>query len=225
MTIPHITPEQAAIMWNAPETMKSVNAAIDEANAKASELTTTVNGESMTVEKAQALFESTKLTHDWYMPNGSIVPGQTWFGVHNTYTYKLKQPKLKLLDWTLVPIGTMTNMGEFRGYYSGFSNERRFVTELRSSKIGNQHHHEINDLRLAPASEQPWINWRGGECPVPEGVIVEVTLRDGDQLTRLSSDYHWAYGCSQMRSRNIIEYRVTGLTDGYTDDPAKGEQA
>lgn len=62
--IPHLTKAQLTAI--AAGCMSSAyNKRIDAVN-EAAKPRTTVNGESMTVEKAQAVYESTKDTHDWF---------------------------------------------------------------------------------------------------------------------------------------------------------------
>lgn len=50
-----------------------------------------------------------------------------------------------------------------------------------------------------------WIEWRGGECPVDIGTLVEFEMRDGDKDTALSTVLDWPH---ENRSDDIIAYRV-----------------
>ncbi|EPI9101724.1 hypothetical protein ACTBWA_004334 [Salmonella enterica subsp. enterica serovar Newport] len=53
---------------------------------------------------------------------------------------------------------------------------------------------------------EPWIKWRGGECPVPPGVPVEVIYRDNDtQILRSPEAFRWAH---YNAPSDIILYRV-----------------
>ncbi|HHG2178242.1 TPA: hypothetical protein ACPUUO_004789 [Klebsiella pneumoniae] len=66
------------------------------------------------------------------------------------------------------------------------------------------------------AKNEGWIEWGGGECPVPRGTLVDVRYRDGKQLNALSANYgtlnprdasfvFWRnYGCE----KDIIAYRL-----------------
>lgn len=51
-----------------------------------------------------------------------------------------------------------------------------------------------------------WINWRGGECPVPAGTLVNVRLRDGLAI--------WKFDAARLAWNNadspsdIVAYRV-----------------
>ena len=45
-----------------------------------------------------------------------------------------------------------------------------------SNTIGLQY----SSLTLSPAFDQPWLFWQGGDCPIPEGVLVDIAHRDGN---------------------------------------------
>lgn len=54
-----------------------------------------------------------------------------------------------------------------------------------------------------------WIEWNGGECPVPEDMMVEVRFRAGDICDDKNGGY-WTwrqYNCSS----DIVAYRVVQL--------------
>ena len=52
----------------------------------------------------------------------------------------------------------------------------------------------------------PWIEWNGGECPVPPDTLVEVKFRRGDSTSEHpASDYCWRhYG----EDHDIVEYLI-----------------
>lgn len=59
-----------------------------------------------------------------------------------------------------------------------------------------------------------WIEWKGGECPVPSGTVVDVKDRDSFEWTDQTvgadnavSDQFWRHTCF-MPSLHIIAYRV-----------------
>lgn len=53
-----------------------------------------------------------------------------------------------------------------------------------------------------------WIDWSGGECPVPEGTRVEVSFRSGRTNSALTADcWLWSHRNS---AGDIIAYRVIG---------------
>ena len=62
----------------------------------------------------------------------------------------------------------------------------------------------------APTPPQPdddgWIKWEGGECPVPEGTIVEVKFRDGDCEGGFpAGEAGWAH---EWGTADIVAYRI-----------------
>lgn len=61
-----------------------------------------------------------------------------------------------------------------------------------------------------------WIDWPGGECPVPRGTLVDVRYRNGSELFGLPADEsvrnspnaHQAYWDNDDNPRDIIAYRL-----------------
>lgn len=183
---------------------------------------TTVNNISMTVEKAKALFEKTKGTHDWtYVEplgqTGAMYAHWDFLSGFNEspedgYTYIPKQPKLKMIDWAAMPIGVITNKGEFRGVFD--SSSMGVCADILGTTSNNTGVAltcpPTSDLRLAPSGEQKWIAVQDGEIfKAPQGVLVSV---------------RYNAGCTKP-SESVASFKVVGLIDGYTDDPAKREQA
>jgi hypothetical protein len=133
------------------------------------------------------------------------------------YEYELRKsakhpdnikPKKRLIDWLDMPAGTMTNCGELRGFAMStayVSPDYSVVDQIAPSK-----------LRLKEQTE--FTYWPGGECPVPEGVRTEVIYRDGVKKRAYLSDvpHLWKH---ERQDSDIIAYRITGLADGFTDNP------
>jgi hypothetical protein len=103
-----------------------------------------------------------------------------------------------------MPVGVMTNMGEFRGFYkvgnglyvkNGFYviTERKY-TDGDVCRVANQ----AEDMNLSPASEQPWIAVNGKFNKV-EGLIYETKADAG-------------FGTSD---RDIACFKITGIAKGY----------
>jgi hypothetical protein len=156
----------------------------------------------------------TNSSSNWY-----FVETPSWYGDHK---YKLEKsakhpdnikPKKKLIDWSKMPRGTMTNYGEILKAY-----------DKSSQILGTESPFSVSDahtcnLRLAEQTE--FTYWGGGECPVPEGVVVVAVFRRGDSDEGAPSDFEWEhYPESDLNDdRDIIAYRITGLADGWTDNP------
>lgn len=67
---------------------------------------------------------------------------------------------------------------------------------------------EIIALRDGPKNDG-WLEWRGGECPVPARTEVEVRFRNGE--TRRScrpTDRNWGYIGRPSSDWDIVAYRI-----------------
>lgn len=51
-----------------------------------------------------------------------------------------------------------------------------------------------------------WIEWKGGECPVPCDAIVMAKLRDGSCFDQRADDWIWTHYLED--DGDIIAYRV-----------------
>lgn len=68
-----------------------------------------------------------------------------------------------------------------------------------------------SQYEAALAKNDGWIEWGGGECPVPENSLVEVKYRDGTiRDAYKASGYIWAngYGDNETTDSDIIAYRL-----------------
>lgn len=122
-----------------------------------------------------------------------------------------QKPKLKLIDWRKVPIGTMTNLGEvlalrlIRGVYQFLIKDvdKRDYCMFFS----------IENLRIVPATK--WTAIQDEDfAPVYEGFVIEYRYVNGSGL--LAACNHPLPNCAI-----VVAYRVIGIADGYTDDQAK----
>jgi len=61
-----------------------------------------------------------------------------------------------------------------------------------------------------------WHSWQGGECPLPEGFLVELRFRDGNEL---KSGYYSDITCIRWSQDNhesdIIAFKVIGTADTH----------
>jgi hypothetical protein len=145
----------------------------------------------------------------------------SWYGEHK---YELRKsakhpdnikPKKKLIDWSKMPRGTMTNYGEIIGI--AHTNRRSRFIVLGSDKYSSQ---LMLDKELRLAEQTEFTYWGGGECPVPEGVIVEAVFRRGDSDEGSALDFEWQHSPRSCLNddRDIIAYRITGLVNEWTDN-------
>lgn len=56
-----------------------------------------------------------------------------------------------------------------------------------------------------------WIEWKGGECPVPADTLVCVRCRDGYESSRPENACNWRWG-------DVVAYRVVWRSDTHTQD-------
>lgn len=135
----------------------------------------------------------------------------------------LKEDK-GLIDWTKLPEDTLVETTEgLRYFQSSMENHqaRVFVYDYGASSqtAGDM----ICGTSKAKLVEQPEFTvWRGGYCPVPEGVLVEAILRDGTVITQEGATLRWrhkGYGGNyeeDYKEYDIIAYRIIGVADGYS---------
>jgi hypothetical protein len=119
------------------------------------------------------------------------------------------KPKKQLIDWRKMPVGTATNQGNIcsvalEGVYTIYCGRPVLFSD--------------SELRLRPDSD--FTYWGGGACPAPEGVIVKCIFRGGQTSLHLTSadTLRWAHSGG---ADDIIAYRMVGLCEGYTDNPAE----
>jgi hypothetical protein len=119
---------------------------------------------------------------------------------------------MKLIDWSKLPKGTMTNFGEIICHYGDK------VSVWDEKKYPFCVPQQTSDCRLALMTE--WIYHDGGACPLPEGLVIQVKMYDfeGRKTAPISSDL-WVGSIFP----NAIGYRIIGVDrqGGYTDDPSE----
>lgn len=100
-----------------------------------------------------------------------------------------------------------TNMPLFAGENTRFRNaygEAGAYTNLYNVK-------PLKDKK----AKRPWIKWEGGECPVPEGTLIDVKYRDGHKqkgcpagLTPAKFERHALFWGHSGIAADIIAYRL-----------------
>jgi hypothetical protein len=134
------------------------------------------------------------------------------------------KPKLKLVDMFALPIGSAIlhaeNRDKFKLVAKVGSSHLGGIFEFSSTKIVFEH---SDKWRIA--EQEGFTYWGGGECPVPDGLLVQVIMRSGsDTYKAIGKFLVWAHGDEydgKHAEMDIIAYRIIGLADGWTDDPAK----
>lgn len=128
------------------------------------------------------------------------------------------KPELKKLDWLKVPDGTLVEVSNnkgvwlpryfFRGEDGNFEVYSGGCTAL--TVCGGTTC--FDKIRLIENPE--FTYWPGGDCPLPEGVMVEVVVRDGDKITKKEAIvYLWT---NTKSYHDIIAYRIVGVAEGWS---------
>ena len=122
------------------------------------------------------------------------------------------EPDTKRIDWSKMPDDVMVNSPSWDVLYhvgGGMFSDAPSATGRNPVLVSGVE----SGIKLAP--DQPWVVWFGGECPVPEGVMVEIVGRDGDiERSWSSSGYRWSH---DGNCGDIIAYRISGIADGWTE--------
>jgi hypothetical protein len=123
------------------------------------------------------------------------------------------KPKKRLIDWAKMPRGAMTNCGTFLSVskqYAHILQDNDYAVCIL-----------LSELRLRLKEQTQFTYWGGGECPVPEGLSLEILSR-GNGRGPLPSCVTSVWQHSGD-TRDIIAYRITGLADGWTDNPEEAK--
>jgi hypothetical protein len=60
--------------------------------------------------------------------------------------------------------------------------------------------------RQTTRETEGWIEWNGGDCPVPKGAPVDIVFRDNSSMELLfAQSVRWAHGGS---AKDVVKYRV-----------------
>lgn len=196
MTVPHITIEQASVLYtNAEPMLKLSNELIDKHNARAEQAT---EQPLISAEEARKLGAG-KAEWRWSDEYAWAIVSQKTGGLGyapDAQYRAIKQPELIPLNWKDVPVGAMTNRGMFLkssfGYSQVLTNDSPFcVADVEES-----------ELELAPASEQPWI-----------------AVQDDQDYIKL---YQQLEQVGLVVEGGAFVYRITGLAKGYGYPEQKG---
>ena len=148
---------------------------------------------------------------------------------HSTSKYRYskteKHPdnrKLKLVDMAKLPVGAKVNVCCVPHYFLGIdAYGHALMRRVEENRLGGA---MVETLRILPSD---WIGTPEGcdTYPMPDGLTYEVMFRD-DRIDALGLGFRWRHDRLQdkmLRPNDIIFYRITGLADGWTDDPEKAK--
>lgn len=137
--------------------------------------------------------------------------------------YVPAKPSLRLVDLSKLPVGTKMKADSGLTYkiiVSGapevYGSGMRLLLESDNRRPGVFFWGET--LRIA--EQKDFTYWDGGDCPVPEGLMIECVRRAGTKFIATSgrTGGFWNH-C--LNDRDIIGYRIIGVEDGWTDNPSE----
>lgn len=199
-----------------------IRKSLEDVYAKREELMS----EKQTEEKIRKIVreELTNFLHP--LQTVEVKPERTAYNIE----CKCSPPKQKKkIDWskmpvdTLVEVDTMYLVAPSLRYFSHADEEGKpkyFAQGKTSLNVEDkQNTYYAISFKLAPADKQPWNVWFAKEdsaCPLPEGVLVEVILRDGSNAKRCPvENLRWGK-MNECFNTDIIAYRIIGIDkDNY----------
>lgn len=88
-------------------------------------------------------------------------------------------------------------------------NERRVADDSRMGLEYPFRRMGLDRRRKPQPDADDWIEWHGGECPVPEGRKFQIRRRDGYETSVIKGAKIWAWGPpDKPRVSDIIAYRI-----------------
>lgn len=70
----------------------------------------------------------------------------------------------------------------------------------------------LDDANPATPATGEWVEWRGGECPIADGVLFSAKFRDGTITNkyRHATEYRWSHGGGDLGvpEADIVAYRI-----------------
>ncbi|MHB8915370.1 MAG: hypothetical protein ACYC4K_06110 [Thiobacillus sp.] len=132
------------------------------------------------------------------------------------------KPKVRGIDWSKMPNDTRVIYTRSNGEKSSAYIYNGGVT-INPGWEGNDIFSITDGIKLKLCIDQPWIVWFGGECPVPEGVIVEMVLRSAEIMEGEANFFAWDHDAipgeeeQPQQEGDIIAYRITGIADGWAE--------
>lgn len=124
--------------------------------------------------------------------------------------------ELKQIDWSKVNFHVVPVIA-FNVRTSGDRNAIRFLKKYKKTDNNNFFDGWING-KYATLITGKRIAWDGGECPLPEGVIVRVWMRDRNLGTLEGAVKNFRWNNKHVSSHvDIISFEVIGLEKGYRE--------
>jgi hypothetical protein len=173
----------------------------------------------VTREQAAAEWEAKKETHEMWFQFGKLswtdvigFPTNLidYFIISNDCEYELRPKELNIVSWGDVPQFVKVQHKTTKQTFA-FLGVDTFGYLAVFRRDCDDYSYNPPALELAPANEQPWMYWGGGECPVPDGCTFEVACRSGN----VRSQKEVADWTHTEHGGDIVAYRITGIAKGY----------
>lgn len=127
---------------------------------------------------------------------------------------------LQQIDWVGLPENTLIELpdGRVRHLLCAQGDQVFYHSNGRSSLTIDGILPSIGTTTQATIIDDPrWNVHFGGKCPLPLGIQVEVVKRSGDKIVVSDvRDVNWSHGTILQSDRDIIGYRVMGVSNGYS---------
>lgn len=94
------------------------------------------------------------------------------------------------------------------------------TTNINTKNLTRFRGTQYKEANRNEADSEGWIKWEGGECPVDNGTMVDIRLRDSETLTHISDTCEWDHIYAQD---DIIAYRLHNPTDSDDNKETKQE--
>lgn len=127
---------------------------------------------------------------------------------------------LQQIDWVGLPENTLIELpdGRVRHLLCAQGDQVFYHSNGRSSLTADDIPPSIGTTTQATIIDDPrWNVHFGGKRPLPFGIQVEVVKRSGDKIVVSDvRDVNWSHGTIMRSDRDVIGYRVIGVSNGYS---------
>ena len=131
--------------------------------------------------------------------------------------------ELKRIDWSKMPKDTAIRIlwddDDFIRYFSHVSDGSPQFFLNGGTSLSAESHTDSFKGATYKIIENDWKPWFGGECPVPEGLIIEVMFQSLENpvvipFTFSSKGINWNVNGGQGR---VLAYRILGVAEGWAE--------
>ena len=124
------------------------------------------------------------------------------------------KPKNKIIDLSKM-VGSDIDMEFWDTLPSIYVGKLEKILDLSPKQYCRKNGINFDNCRVR---QDHWHHWTGGECPLPEGLIITVKFLGGAEYDYLAySNLQWVekFEDGRRSGNNIIAFKVIGVADGY----------